>query len=282
MPDMFKARPDDGERKSLGDARCRPARVARHLRGLPGAPRAREADVPAAGHMPSHGCSGHHALRLRVKLPPSPPPQGFACILRRTYGDARRTGAFRPDRIPRQMTQSATRRRLIWPASIFTTAAAPSHVGEDDPCPFCDGKTTRKKPALGQTKGTGMPGGTGAPPRTSRSKEPHLTCRDCTREFIRVDKDVKTIAAGLQVEARIAFRIKLYYGDDVTVNSLLAEHLTGMVKKTRDHRPYVQASLAKKELVICFCHNKVRTYGSFIREGGKPSGHYVFKELSKA
>ena len=43
------------------------------------------------------------------------------------------------------------------------------------------------------------------------------------------------------------------------------------------------APRVKKKLIICFRHNKVRTFGSFIRESDKSKGgHYVFKELSKA
>ena len=150
-------------------------------------------------------------------------------------------------------------------------------------CPFCGGATVGKNYAPDQACTGGPPGDGNAPPKIPATKESYLACSNCTREFVRAEEDIGIIMANLQVEARIAFRIKLYHGDGATVDSLLAEHRTGMVRKTRGHRPYVSASLAKRELIICFRRNSVRTYGSFIREGSRQKGrYYVFKELSEA
>lgn len=80
MPDLFKVRPDDGERKSLGDARRRPAEKKRPLRGQLPALWARKAAprifCAIARDLAGRAQRPERAWSARLKATRSPPGHG--------------------------------------------------------------------------------------------------------------------------------------------------------------------------------------------------------------
>lgn len=187
----------------------------------------------------------------------------------------------RQAQVMRQKPRTAIRiPELFLVAILNTTLPTSSRVNSDNPCPFCSGATARKLPAQGPAGAGGPQVGTGAPSKTPRPAEPHLSCSGCAKEFVPDEEDIVIIVSCLQVETS---RIMSCYGDGVTADGLLVEQHTGMAKKIRGHHPHALIFLARGDLIVCFRYNNVRTYGSFIREGSKPNGpHHAFREMGES
>ena len=151
-------------------------------------------------------------------------------------------------------------------------------------CPFCGGMAVRRRPALSGAKMGATIGGTGLSLEAGGSEESYLKCNGCTMEFVRADRDVDTILAGLRARRRIAAQIRHYYGEGVTVTDLLTGHVTAMARKANHYRSLASVSVSKKELIICFSYKNIRTFGSFVRKSDRSSGrrYYEFRELSMA
>lgn len=115
-----------------------------------------------------------------------------------------------------------------------------------------------------------------------RRPESYLRCHGCTMEFVRADRDVGNILAGLRVERRVAGRVRLYYGEGVTASDLLARHRTAMARKASRYRSLASVSVSKRELFVCFRRGGVRTFGSFVKKSSGGGEYYVFTELSMA
>ena len=150
-------------------------------------------------------------------------------------------------------------------------------------CPFCGGRALRKRPALAGAKVSAALAGTGASLEAPRSA-PYLHCNGCTFDFVRADRDVKTIAAGLHVDPRVAHQIRHYHGEGVTVSDLLDRSVIGMARRVHRLRSLVSVSVARDELLVCFLHGGIRTFGSFVKSDGGPGGttRYTFRGLSRA
>ena len=120
--------------------------------------------------------------------------------------------------------------------------------------------------------------------RTARAGGWYLHCNGCTASFVRADRDVKTVAAGLLVDPRAALQVRHYYGEGVTVSDLLDCHLAAMARKVHVRRSLASVSVDKGELLACFLCRGVRTFGSLVRrrKGGGRYYHYVLRGLSKA
>lgn len=154
-----------------------------------------------------------------------------------------------------------------------------------DPCPFCGGRPVRKRPALDGARFGVRVAGTGASLRAKRSGESYLRCNGCGTEYVPAERDIENILSGLEVEPWVPPLIGLYHGEGVTVTDLLTAHRTAIVRKVHHYRSYVSVSTAKREIVICFRHNGVRTFGTFARRGGGRGGggdRYVFRGLGMA
>ena len=78
--------------------------------------------------------------------------------------------------------------------------------------------------------------------------------------------------------------ITLYHGEGVTVTDLLTAHRTAIVRRAHRYRSLVSVSVAKKEILICFCRRGIRTYGTLARKAGRSGrgDHYMFKGLNMA
>ena len=149
-------------------------------------------------------------------------------------------------------------------------------------CPFCGGRASKKRPLLDKIRLGGRVAGTGLSLR-ARSKETYLHCNGCTIDFVRADRDIKTIEAGLRIDPRAASQIEHYHGGDVTVSDLLHSCVTGMARKVRPGRSLASVSVDKGELLVCFLHKGVRTFGPLVRRRDRNGGyHYVLTGLSKA
>lgn len=150
-------------------------------------------------------------------------------------------------------------------------------------CPFCGAKASLKKPSLDGIRLGGKVAGTGLSIR-ARSKETYLHCNGCTFEFVRADRDIATIAAGLRVDPRVAYQIRHYHGEGVTVSDLLGRSITGMARKVNRIRSLASVSVARDELLVCFLHGGVRTFGSFVKSDDGPEGTscYTLRSLSRA
>ena len=117
----------------------------------------------------------------------------------------------------------------------------------------------------------------------ARSGETYLHCHGCTLDYVRADREVGTVAAGLLVEDRVRSQIKRYYGEGVTVSDLLLRHCTGMARRVRPRRSIASVYVDNSELFACFLRGGVRTFGSLVRRsGGGEYDHYVLRGLGKA
>ena len=140
------------------------------------------------------------------------------------------------------------------------------------------------RPALAAARIGVKVAGTGVSLRTRGSGESYLRCNGCAREFVPAERDIENILSGLEVEDRVPPLITLYHGEGVTVADLLTAHRTAIVRKAHRYRSLVSVSVAKREILICFCHRGVRTYGTFARRAGRSGrgDHYMFKGLNMA
>ena len=149
-------------------------------------------------------------------------------------------------------------------------------------CPFCGGRALRKRPLLGGVElGAGM-AGVALSVKSPRSKESYLHCNGCMIDYIRADRDVETVAAGLLVGPWVALQARHYYGEGVAVSDLLRRHCTGMARRVHPLRSIASVSVAKNELLACFSYAGVRTFGSLVRRRRGGVGRYVLGELDKA
>ena len=153
-----------------------------------------------------------------------------------------------------------------------------------DPCPFCGGRPARVRPLLDGAKIGVKVTGIGASLKMKRSGRSYLRCDGCGAEYVPAERDVENILSGLRVEPGALARIRLYHGEGVTVTDLLTAHRTAIVRRAHHYRSLVSVSVAKREILICFCRGGIRTYGTFARRGkrSRDGHHYVFKELNKA
>ena len=151
-----------------------------------------------------------------------------------------------------------------------------------DPCPFCGGRPARVRPLLDGAKIGVKVAGIGPSLKMKRSSESYLRCNGCAREYVLADRDIENILSGLEVEDRVPPLIGLYHGEGVTVTDLLTAHRTAIVRKAHRYRSLVSVSVAKREILICFCRKGIRTFGTFARKTGKSGGgdHYTFKGLN--
>ena len=153
-----------------------------------------------------------------------------------------------------------------------------------DPCPFCGGRPARVRPALDGVKIGIKAAGTGASLKMKRAGESYLRCNGCAREYVPAERDIENILSGLEVEDRVPPLIALYHGEGVTVTDLLTAHRTAIVRRAHRYRSLVSVSVAKKEILVCFRHKGIRTYGTFARKAGRSGrgDHYMFKGLNMA
>lgn len=150
-------------------------------------------------------------------------------------------------------------------------------MNAEDPCPFCGGRMHVKGPLTDRVKEAGANIiGTSGSVKLRKSDDTYFTCNGCMMAFVDADRDIKGILRNLKAGANIAYRTKHFYGEGVTPRELLEYYRTAIVRKAHPRRSLLSVSLAKRELIICFSYNGIRTYGSFIRKGD----HYIFRELS--
>lgn len=149
-------------------------------------------------------------------------------------------------------------------------------------CPFCGGRALRKRPLLdGVELGASMAGAS-LSVKSPRSKESYLHCNGCMIDYIRADRDVETVAAGLLIEPWAAFQARHYYGEGVAVSDLLRRHCTGMARRVHPLRSLTSVSVVKGELLACFSYAGVRTFGSLVRRRRGGVDFYVLGGLGKA
>ena len=207
---------------------------------------------------------------LLCTLPLRPPVPAFATVLR----------AGRPLAPPlRRRTGGA-----LCPAYYITPSSGLPAMAHRPPapCPICGGRPVRKRPWLaGASIGAC---GIGASLRPANSREAYLKCHWCMTEYVDTGRDVRALLRGLHVERRAAFQVRCYYGRGMTARRLLAEHSTAVVRRVRSRRSILSVSVDGDELIACFLHGGVRTFGSLVRRDDGPGGtsRYAFRSLSRA
>ena len=160
---------------------------------------------------------------------------------------------------------------------VLSRIAGQAAVNAGDPCPFCGGCLLVKGPLAERVEEAGVSiAGSGGSAKLRKSGDTYFTCNGCMMAFVDADRDIEGILRGLKSKANIAHRTRHFYGEGVTPRELLENHRTAILRKANPRRSLLGVSLARKELIICFSYNEIRTYGSFIRKGD----HYIFRELS--
>lgn len=150
-------------------------------------------------------------------------------------------------------------------------------------CPFCGGRASRRRPPLGGAELGASAAGVGLSLRAAGAGGWYLHCDGCTADFVRADRDVGTIVAGLRVDPRAALQVRHYHGEGVRVSDLLLRHLAAMARRVNARRSLASVSVDRGELLACFSHRGVRTYGSLVRRrDGGGYDHYVLRGLGKA
>lgn len=248
--------------------------------------------VPAAAALLGTPPGQQRRRQLQHALPPArrhvrmrydsrrrrPSSQGIHCAAKPPVAGARAPSRPRP-RCPVEMR--APMRPLRAPSSLIITAPAAPSVDSALTCPFCGGRAHRVRPILAWARLGVTVGGTGGF-LDIRRPESYLRCHGCTMEFVRADRDVGNILAGLRVERRVAGRVRHYYGEGVTASDLLARHRTAMARRASRCRSLASVSVSRKELFVCFRRGGVRTFGSFVKRSSGDGEYYVFTELSMA
>lgn len=149
-------------------------------------------------------------------------------------------------------------------------------------CPFCGGRASRKRPPLAGARISGTLPGVGLSLAAAAPVVSYLHCNGCTIDYVRADRDVETVAAGLRVDPRAALQARHYYGEGVTVSDLLRCHLTAMARRVSARRSIASVSVSGRELLACFSYGGVRTYGSLVLRRGGTGDHYTLRGLGKA
>ena len=149
----------------------------------------------------------------------------------------------------------------------------------EDPCPFCRGQLHTKRLLSDRVKKVGgRVAGIGASAELRKSGEYYFTCNGCMIKFVDADRDMGIILRNLRAGANIAYRIRHFYGKELPPSKLLTDCRIGIVRKVNPAKSLLGMSIAKKELIVCFSHDEIMTYGSFV----KNKDRYIFKELSQA
>ena len=153
-----------------------------------------------------------------------------------------------------------------------------------DPCPFCGGRPVKRGPWLAGARISAKGGGIGGSLRSPGPCDTYLKCNGCMIEYVSAERDIETILRGLRVEHEVAFQMRCYYGEAMTVEKLLAGCRTAIVRRANRRRSVLSVSVDGSELIVCFLHEGVRTFGSFVKTDDGPGGtsHYVFRSLSRA
>ena len=118
--------------------------------------------------------------------------------------------------------------------------------------------------------------------RTARAGGWYLHCDGCTTDYVRADRDVETIAAGLRVDPRVPLQVRHYCGEGVTVSDLLDGHLAAMARRVHARRSLASVHVDRGELFLCFSYRGIRTFGSLVRRRGRRGYHYLLRGLSRA
>lgn len=150
-------------------------------------------------------------------------------------------------------------------------------------CPFCGGRGLPRRPGLGRLSGSSVTIG----PASLRlavdlGGEEYFECRGCGMAYVFAEREIGTMLPDMRMGLNIPILVKHYHGDGVTVRALLTEHRTAMVRKVRGSLSFLSPSTARNELVMCFNHGGVRTFGSFRRRRGERGYYYTFEELNRA
>lgn len=150
-------------------------------------------------------------------------------------------------------------------------------------CPFCGGRGLPRRPGMDRLSGSSVSVGPASLHLAVDPKgERYYMCRGCNMAFVFAEREIETMLPGMIVGPNIPILVRHYYGDDTTVRALLTEHRTAMVRKVRGRLSLLAPVAAGSELVMCFRHKGVRTFGSFRRKRGDRGYYYAFEELNRA
>ncbi len=149
-------------------------------------------------------------------------------------------------------------------------------------CPFCGGRASRRRPPLDGAELRGAAAGAGLSAGTAGAGGSHLHCDGCTADYVRADRDVETVAAGLRVDPRVPLQVRHYYGEGPTVSGLPRCRLAAMARRVHARRSLATVHVDRAELLPCFSYRGVRTFGSLVRRRGKGGYHYAPRGPSRA
>lgn len=169
------------------------------------------------------------------------------------------------------------------PAGIKSREAGPRIVPAPATCPFCGGLALPKRPALDRLSGSSLAlGPASLSLAAGTGGEEYYACRGCGMAFVFAEREIETMLPGMEMDTNIPDLVEFYYGGGLTVRALLTEHRTAMVRKVRAGLSFLSPAAARSELIMCFNHRGVRTFGSFRRRRGGRGFYYTFEELNRA
>ena len=168
------------------------------------------------------------------------------------------------------------------PPTLNTAAARPARRGRPPHLPLLRRQGVPAEAAAGRGRAARRGGGRRPVGGDGRGGGSHLHCGGCTADYVRADRDVETIAAGLRVDPRVPLQVRHYYGEGPTVSGLLRCRLAAMARRVHARRSPASARADRAELLPCFSYRGVRTFGPLVRRRGKGGYHYAPRGPSRA
>lgn len=113
--------------------------------------------------------------------------------------------------------------------------------------------------------------------KTRKNTKRYFSCSKCEIDYIPIKIDLELLLSNLQVKANVSVRLDYFYLG-ISLNDLILKHRTGIAKKPEDAASWVSKDLVKRQLLMGFNYNEVRTIGTFIRKK-KTKDHYTMTML---
>ena len=112
---------------------------------------------------------------------------------------------------------------------------------------------------------------------TKKNSKRYFACSRCEIDYIPTKIDLELLLSNLQVKANVSVRLDYFY-PGLSLRELILNHRTGIVKKPDDSSSWVSKDLVKRQILMGFNINGVRTIGTFIRKK-KTKNHYTMTML---
>jgi len=155
-------------------------------------------------------------------------------------------------------------------------------------CPLCGDFPTEKQHlgdrirsigASGGHETTGSGGGNlGITP--NRRPENFYDCNGCTMRYVDISNfDVQIILQYLRIDPSVTEQFHYYYDKKLTVEELIENHRTGIVRKPRHVFSLISRSLFKSKMYMGFLFEGRRTIGTFVKIKENNINHYMLTRI---